>query len=469
MSDETIDITPDVHFLQSIRADRADWLTLFAEGVDNSLDADATEIAIQIQSDAVSIMDNGRGILRANERAIARLGEHRPHPGTKLGRFGMGITYNAMSAADLLDVASTSSDGFMALLIDWERIISTGQWRMVKPRWSKLALTRGTGTTITLNRLRWDRPKDKTVAAVRKELAERFYPAIQQNVELRVNGIAVPLLREPLLSDFVEQTIQLPNGKGAQVRAGILVHPEASDLYGVSVSYKHRVIKSKSMFGCGTYSGTRQMFARVVLTADWGLTRFKDDLSDRDSDQLEDAVHEVLRPILEKCHNAQMELNLEEMADLINELLPPEMQTTRPPRTVVRGQKGKKAGLLRRKRSDGDESPTGPTLKEKSPRDKLLVVFEKPLCQEHGFGVFREGRPNRVALASDNPHVEMLMALRDRDIAAHWLADMALFLYQHARDTDPKQKLPFDDAPFGLRVWNSAQHQTSVRIPKAQA
>ena len=133
MTSDYMDITPDVHFLESIRRDRGSWATLLAEAVDNSLDASASEIAIQLCATVVQIDDNGCGNLRANESAIVKLGAHQPHAGTKLGRFGVGIKYNATSAGDLLEVDSTSRDGHMPLAVHWDRVIKRGRWEIPRP------------------------------------------------------------------------------------------------------------------------------------------------------------------------------------------------------------------------------------------------------------------------------------------------------------------------------------------------
>jgi len=464
VSDQYIDITPDVHFLESVRHDRGSWSSLLAEGVDNSLDADATKVSIQLLRDAVVIADNGRGISKDRESAIVRLGEHRPMPGTKLGRFGMGIKYNATSAGDLLEVDSTSVDGHMLLTVDWRKVISSGRWQIPQPKWSPTLVSRGFGTQIKIARLRWDAPKERDVANTTAHLAQTFYPAIENGAVIYLNGQSLPLLREPQMSDFVEQAIQLPNGKGAQVRGGILLTPD-NPLYMVQVSYKHRVIKSKSSFGCGSYSGLRRMFARVTLTADWGLTRFKDDLSDPDAEQLELAVEEVLRPILEKCHSAQLELKVEEMTELLNDLLPTEIQAARPPRQ--RDPSPREPPKRRRVPHgpvDNDPSETGPARMPRFPNDRLTIAFDGPLCEEHGYGVFTKGRPNRITLATDNPDIALLLEHRDTHLALRCLYAIALYLYHHAKETDPGQKpLPFDDtASFGLRVWRTAIRQQST-------
>ncbi len=461
MSDQYIDITPNVHFLESIRADRGSWTSLLAEALDNSLDADATQIGIELLRDRVIVEDNGRGISQDRESAIVRLGEHRPMQGTKLGRFGMGIKYNATSAGDLLEVEATSSDGQMRLAVDWRKVISGGRWQIPRPAWTPMLIQRGTGTKISISRLRWDSPKEKDVATAKGQLAQIFYPAIETGAVITLNGSNLPLLREPEMVDIVEQTIQLPNGKGAHIRGGILASSEPSGLYQVQVSYKHRVILPKSAFGCGSYSGLRRMFARVALTADWGLTRFKDGLNDPDQEQLEDAVQEILRPILEKCHGAQMEVRIEELTERLNDLLPTEIQATRPPRKRPAKESRNKKRVRERGQSEEEPSSTGPARTPRTPRDTLTIAFDGPHCEEHGYGFFTKGRPNRITLATDNPDIAELLEQRDTNLAVRCLFGLALMIYQHAIETDPGQtRLPFEGSSFGYRVWKIAAQQS---------
>jgi len=461
MSDE-LDITPYPHFLESIRGDRSgSWSVLLAEAADNSLDADATDVLIDLSPESVSVADNGRGISKDRESAIVRLGEHGSMPGTKLGRYGMGIKYNAMSAGNILEVDSTSVDGTMSLIVDWNKVVQSGRWKIPPPRWSP-ALPSRHGTQIAIRRLRWNAPKDKDVAAARAHMAHIFYPALVQGIRFHINGSPVNLLHEPELSDVVDHTVQLPNGKGAHVRGGILVDHD-SVLYGVQVSYKHRVIKPKSSFGCGEYSGQRQMFARVALTADWGLTRFKDDLNDPDEDALEDAVADILRPILEKVHNAEIDLRVDEITDQLNTLLPENLRATRPPRKHTVTERHDKKPRTRG-RSEQIPNETGPARTPPKTDNRVILVFDGPLCGEHGYGMFTKGRPHRITLAKDNPVIAALLDQRDRDLALKCLLGFALMIYQHAREIDSGQPyLPFnDDSSFGLRVWRQAERQPDI-------
>ena len=115
---EMMDISPDTHFLESIRADRGSYTALLAEAIDNSFDAGSTEIVLEVNKKAITMQDNGIGITKDRQGAIVRLGEHGPMPTTALGTFGIGLKYHAISvgntgarvkAGSMRESAATSS------------------------------------------------------------------------------------------------------------------------------------------------------------------------------------------------------------------------------------------------------------------------------------------------------------------------------------------------------------------------
>ena len=120
-------ILPDTHFLNSIRADRGSrgaYTELVAEAIDNSIDADAHEIAIQLQKEMILLQDNGIGITKDRQDSIVKLGGHGAMPTTMLGRFGIGLKYHAVCAGDSLEVDSYR-DGRMKLVANWDRVIQS--------------------------------------------------------------------------------------------------------------------------------------------------------------------------------------------------------------------------------------------------------------------------------------------------------------------------------------------------------
>jgi Histidine kinase-, DNA gyrase B-, and HSP90-like ATPase len=457
---EMLDITPDTHFLDSIRADRGSYADLLAEGVDNSIDADASEMALTLTRDLVSLEDNGIGITKDRESAIVKLGEHRAMPTTMLGRFGIGLKYHAVSAGNFLEVDSISTDGRMKLMADWEKVTRGGKWQIPKPIWVPTLTSAKTGTHIYIRNLRWAQPTSKEIEIARDKLAQIFYPAVLARKIIILNGRPVPILQEPEMIHIVEGEVRLENGKGARVRAGITKQP--GRLYHVQVSYKHRVIMPQSPFGCGEYTGLRRIFARVDLTGPWGLSRFKNALADNDAPELEDRVLEILKPILEELHSAQMSAIVDEMTDILNNMLPPELVSARPPKKKSLGDSTIKIRKTRKRigiTKEGNETPRGPARKQTA-NNRILIDFEEPVVDEFGYGYFLPGRPSRIILAKDNPHINTLLSMRDKMIGAQSLFAIALMIYMHARDMEPGEKeLPGIAGPFGLRVWNMTRQQ----------
>lgn len=454
------DITPTTHFLESIRADVGSYWQLLAEGVDNSFDAGAIEVHCRLDKDEIVIKDDGVGITKDRQLALVRLGEHRSMATTNLGRFGIGIKYQAASAGETLAVESVSKDGRMMLRADWRKVIQFGKWEIDDPKWISTIHNKKTGTSIVIGHLRWKHPQMKDLKVSAEKLAQLFYPAMASERRIYLNGERLPVLREPEMSDIVEGNVLLASGKGAHVRAGIMLHPSsASSLYQIQVSYKHRVIKPQSIFGCGTFSGLRRMFGRVDLTGPWGLTRFKDELADNDADELEDAVLEILRPILERCHSAQMSAQLNEMTALLNEMLPSELAAARPVRTKEKDGLGQKHNRNRHGQitRNADESIGGPAKKAKA-RQQLVINFEEPLVEEYGYGRFIAGKPGRIVLASDNPHIASLLEIRDKILGAQSLYQIAMAIY--IQQSQPVQGNLFDpNTPFGLQVWQLTKSQ----------
>src|SRR6187399_3253532 len=103
--------SPTPRYPSSVRADRGDVVRLCSEAADNSLDALAHEIEITIDQTEIKFTDDGIGVLLKNIPALFTLGEHVQLTTTKLGRFGVGITAQAINAADIMEMRSISADG----------------------------------------------------------------------------------------------------------------------------------------------------------------------------------------------------------------------------------------------------------------------------------------------------------------------------------------------------------------------
>lgn len=446
-----MNISPDVNLLRSLRGERIDYGVLIGEGVDNAFDADATSINIFFSDEEIEFRDNGRGITQDHIEKLFSLGAHGPMPTTRLGRFGIGIKTHAVRVGDILSVDSTSVDGRVRAHCDWRQVLKSRAWEAPDPRWSPVAVGSLTETRITIASLRPGAPKfslDKCF----DDLAMRFYPAIAEGRQIIVNGMAVPLLSDPPMTDIVEQELVLSEGRAARVRAGLLVNVP-SRLNRVHVSYEHRVIMPAQPFGCDEYSGLMKMFARVqLLGKNWHLARFKDDLADEgEREELEEAVLEVLRPILEKCTKASMFQRVDEISQLINDMVPEEFAASRPKRKrAPKEQPPSKPKSPHGIVDPAASTPNGPAKAKRPPHDRLLITFDGN-DKDHGIGEFQPGRPHRVDLSPDNPLIKRLVSHRDMELGARSLYAIAIALFVQGRQWHtPRPELPF--VPFGKQV-----------------
>jgi hypothetical protein len=449
-----MDIRPHVNILESIRAERQDYVLCLGEGVDNAFDADAKRIQVAIDDHQIAFKDDGVGVTRDRLRALARLGEHQGMKTTALGRFGIGIKHQAINCGDVFVVVSSSIDGIVRLEVNWLDILRSGDWEIVDPDWrdSATAGAMKTGTTVSIDKLR-RRPKESEKDDARRDLARRFHPALTSGRQIVFNGINIEPIKEPLMTDVIDGTLFLSSNpaKGAHVRAGMLCDP-ASPLFAVDVGYKHRNILISRPFGCGDYGGFRSMYARVELIGDWQLSKFKNEITDDDSEELQELICEKLKPILEKCKTKSMCLNVEEMTRHLNDMLPPELtakvrpekKKTTPPKAAA---KKKSAGPGA---ASAPESKTGPARGRKKP-PCVKIEFVKNIPTK-GLGYFDcLDNSHWIFIAEDDPTVSELLKQRDKKTARTALYLIAVALYAEGLARAPVQgELPLFD--FGTRM-----------------
>ena len=139
-------IIPDVNILRGLRdSGRIDYVLLAGEGIDNALDAGATDISLDITDKEVRFRDNGAGISRANLSSIFTLGLHGPMLTSRLGRFGIGIKVQALRTGNVFEVSTVSADGRMQARISWPDILQSHNWEIADPRWRPIAVGTRTG------------------------------------------------------------------------------------------------------------------------------------------------------------------------------------------------------------------------------------------------------------------------------------------------------------------------------------
>jgi hypothetical protein len=126
--------------ITSLRDMGYDFSAAVADVVDNSIEARATKIHIDVRSDGenswVRIADNGVGMKPAQIREALRYGTNRQYDEKHaLGKFGLGLKTASMSQCQLLTVASRSNEaraGIAAHSWDLAHVAATDRWEILE-------------------------------------------------------------------------------------------------------------------------------------------------------------------------------------------------------------------------------------------------------------------------------------------------------------------------------------------------
>lgn len=459
MSEE---IPPGTGLIDSIRAEKSPYHSWAGEAIDNALDAQASLVELKMSKESLDARDNGIGITKDRDQAIVKISQHGEMSGTKLGRFGVGIKYKSIQHGEQFHVHSISADGRLRRTVDWQEMRRIDKWMYPAAVRTEVPVGVPTGTLVSIRGLITKAPTKTDIDKTRSDIERMYYPALNAGRVITLNGEAVSAIAQPALRDEVKSILTFPEGREAHIRAGMLVDSTAAKLRQVDVCVAYRVIKKESPFGCNGYGGIRSMFARIDLIGPWKLTKFKDDIAeDPFLDDLQAGAEDVLRPILEKCQSASMFLKSKRLEQLLNEMIPEDHRMTRPLKKQDLGRKGPKKGEKTvRDAPNSEPSRSGPTQKKRAPPG-IFIEFADGLHATHGYGRCQvEKTSTRIQLATDNPHISVLMNCRDEQNAAIALYAIASCIYHG--DSPPK----LVDEPFGLRAWTLAGQQT---IPQSDA
>ena len=136
----TDEVIPSARRLvRSLRDMGYDFTTAVADLVDNSLEAEATFVIIDVEFEGdeswVRIIDNGRGMTEDELVEAMRYGSDREYNEQSLGKFGLGLKTASMSQCQSLTVASrTDPDNpdIVARCWDFEHIENTDKWEVIR-------------------------------------------------------------------------------------------------------------------------------------------------------------------------------------------------------------------------------------------------------------------------------------------------------------------------------------------------
>ena len=151
---------------KSLRDLGYDFSAAIADIVDNSIEAGATSIEIDVEFDGddswVRIADNGKGMEPAELREAMRYGAEREYNDEDLGKFGLGLKTASLSQCQRLSVASRTSRGranIAAYCWDMAHIEKTNRWEILPLERTGLGpaiyypLKKSTGTVVLWQKL----------------------------------------------------------------------------------------------------------------------------------------------------------------------------------------------------------------------------------------------------------------------------------------------------------------------------
>jgi len=134
-----VEVIPSARRLvRSLRDMGYDFAQAVADIIDNSIEADATLVAIDIEFDGddswVRIADNGRGMRPDELREAMRFGSQRDYEADDLGKFGLGLKTASLSQCQRLSVASRWNPDradIAAYSWDLDHIQKTNRWEIL--------------------------------------------------------------------------------------------------------------------------------------------------------------------------------------------------------------------------------------------------------------------------------------------------------------------------------------------------
>ena len=321
----TKSVPPSTEIIQSMINAEISLKIAIAELIANSLDQDATQIDISLNTkrrglEELVISDNGNGC--QNLELMVKLGSHVPSKRGSIGRYGVGFKDAAIWLGGEVFVDSLTRGGKKEKAdANWAIMKATGKWdvgfRDDSERTSH-------GVTIRIGALDMRRITNgwKLVSSY---ITEKFSAAIDDHVVITVDGIRVKSAPRPLLIDDVEFLIRF-NGRVAKGLCGILVDKSLPS--GWNVRYgPQTIVSSFTREGFGAYSsyGFWGMLYMIDDEKKWKLTRNKNASEDL-ADILEcPDMQKVVVPFLDKLQqeSQRMTMNLSHQlaVDDLNKML----------------------------------------------------------------------------------------------------------------------------------------------------
>lgn len=449
-----MDLTPKTHVLKALRRRGLTHADAFAELIDNSLDAKATRISIEMSQPRIIVTDNGRGVTASDVKSMLTIGEHGDGNDAGLGIYGVGFNLAALCLAGEVEIAGINRGNVVRAAVNWNEVFRAGTWNSPDPRESRVTEDeRGilriaeSGTRVILSKLLLTTLSGQNFVAMCDRVRFMFTPALRAGMQIVIKpGAAAPHVLAAVELPPFDESVKVEKevaGRAVLIRCGVVKDGHRNDFRGFAVAFRHRYIQKSALY-CGDAPSARIAGEIVLLDPAWHA-----DLSDtksalvRNQDALIDAVREACADVFSQAAGQARVLRLTGLAARAEAIIreasgsagsgEPDAKAKRAKRTETDKPPARPTGTGS-KHKQAAKTQAGSTFAERARRG-LRIEFA-PL------GNLSLGEPDlaavRATLNLDNPHVQRLVAGDD----ASGTAAAAVSLLAHEQIiTGPKQRV----------------------------
>lgn len=312
-------ITPETAILQALRNQSLSYKAILGELIDNSFDAGATRIRIEVVGKDLVVEDDGDGC--ADLASMVTLGKHIKQAGTRLGRYGVGLKDAALWLGGPTRIRSVHGGIVRNVFIDWDHL---HDWEIPDP--TEIEASPGErGTRITFHGITHRFPDGERYSELVGDISYLFTPALKSGKQIVFKGknkqpITATRFELPRLEHIVDTDIVV-DGKRAHVHVGVVPDGDANPRPGIAYTHGFRVIMGggSTALGCGGKSPAR-ISGWVSLDSGWRLNKNKDGVN-IDSDRLGDAVYAVIRNIVDIAARQTMSIRSAALAQKLTSML----------------------------------------------------------------------------------------------------------------------------------------------------
>lgn len=415
--------------LRGFSAGKVGWLSALSEWIDNGFDRLATRVSIVFDKGTLTVEDDGEGT--ATPQKIVQLGEH-TDAAEGLAEFGMGGKESLLWAGgekSTVAIVTTHRGVTRRLKMNWlDYAIS--DWDLPDAG-VQSAQPGEIGTRIQVQSVQAKLPHN--IDSLCEELGYLYSHAIRTyNKQITIKGPGIrqrPRIILPwhppewdLALPYVSGVPVHVGQKEAVVHAGVVKEGVPNPRYGLTYSYRYRVILKNSSKGCGDYHPGR-VCGYVELQSGWkpSLTRNKNGLQ-IDDDALFAAVEQVMRPVLEAAEHVGSIFALKDLNHRLESRIASALKGPHADAKAKR-EKGELHGSVRpegtpRRHKRAEQEQPGKTFQSADKR--ALNVKHIHL----GGDKIGDAQPPNITLNLDNPYIAQAVAANADDVLMMAIASL---------------------------------------------